>query len=240
MSQTADSSVPLSGPPSKGQAGRDPYSFPLEKIDVADAELFETDTLWGYFERLRKEDPVHYCAESDFGAYWSVTRFEDILHVEKNPEIFSSQPTIVVSNPQSRFSSRAGLHRDGRPSPPRPSQGLPASGGPPKPRDPRAPDPRARRRDPRRSVRRRDLQLGRARLHRAHDGHVGHALRLPSRGEAQADLLVRHGDRQSDPARRGGVSRKRSDRRRSWSASSDSRRSGSSARTAHGAIGWIS
>ena len=71
--------------PSLGQAGVDPYSIPLEKIDVSDSEIFETDTLWGFFERLRKEDPVHYCAESEFGAYWSVTRFEDIVHVEKNP-----------------------------------------------------------------------------------------------------------------------------------------------------------
>jgi len=35
-------------------------SVPLEKINVADPELFSTDTMWGYFERLRKEDPVHY------------------------------------------------------------------------------------------------------------------------------------------------------------------------------------
>ena len=65
MSQTTDAN-PI---PSKGQAGADPYSIPLDKIDVSDSELFETDTLWGYFERLRKEDPVHYCAESDFGSY---------------------------------------------------------------------------------------------------------------------------------------------------------------------------
>ena len=39
--------------PSKGQAGADPWSIPLEKIDVSDAELFETDTLWRYLERLR-------------------------------------------------------------------------------------------------------------------------------------------------------------------------------------------
>ena len=39
---------------SKGQAGVDPYSIPLEKIDVSDSELFETDTQGRYFERLRK------------------------------------------------------------------------------------------------------------------------------------------------------------------------------------------
>ena len=68
--------------PSKGQAGADPHSIPLEEIDVTDAELFETDTLWGYFERLRKEDPVHYCADSEFGPYWSVTKFDDIVYVD--------------------------------------------------------------------------------------------------------------------------------------------------------------
>lgn len=96
-------------PPSKGQAGVDPYSIPLEKIDVSDGELFETDTLWGYFERLRKEDPVHYCAESDFGPYWSVTKFDDIVEVEKNPEIYSSAHSIVVGDPDPGFPLEAGF-----------------------------------------------------------------------------------------------------------------------------------
>lgn len=95
--------------PSKGQAGADPDSIPLEKIDVADSELFETDTLWGYFERLRREDPVHYCAESEFGPYWSVTRFDDIVHVEKNHEIFSSARSIVVGDPDPEFPLEAGF-----------------------------------------------------------------------------------------------------------------------------------
>ena len=83
---------------SKGQAGADPYSIPLDRIDVSDSELFETDTLWGYFERLRKEDPVHYCAKSDFGPYWSVTRFDDVVTVEKDPETFSSAGSIVIGD----------------------------------------------------------------------------------------------------------------------------------------------
>jgi cytochrome P450 len=105
MSQSAETN-PF---PSLGQAGADPYSIPLEKIDVSDSELFETDTLWGYFERLRKEDPVHYCAESEFGAYWSVTCFDDIIHVEKNHEIFSSARSIVVGDPDPDFPLEAGF-----------------------------------------------------------------------------------------------------------------------------------
>ncbi len=95
--------------PSKGQAGADPYSIPLEQIDVSDAELFETDTLWGYFERLRSEDPVHYCADSEFGPFWSVTKYHDIVYVEKHPEIFSSVPTIVIADPDPEFPLAAGF-----------------------------------------------------------------------------------------------------------------------------------
>ena len=63
---------------------------PLDKIDVANPQLFQDDTIEAYFARLRKEDPVHYCAESRFGPYWSVTKFKDIMTVEVNHKVFSS------------------------------------------------------------------------------------------------------------------------------------------------------
>ena len=54
----------------------DPYSIPLDKIDMANSDIFmHGDAIFPLFERLRKEDPVHYCAEScveDVGAYWSI------------------------------------------------------------------------------------------------------------------------------------------------------------------------
>jgi len=95
--------------PSKGQAGADPHSIPLSAIDVSDSELFETDRHWGYFARLRNEDPVHYCAQSDFGPYWSVTRYRDIVEVEKNPEVYSSARSIVVGDPDPAFPLEAGF-----------------------------------------------------------------------------------------------------------------------------------
>ena len=95
--------------PSKRQAGADPHSIPLDRIDVSDSELFETDTHWGYFERLRREDPVHYCAASDFGPYWSVTRYDDVVHVEKDPETYSSARSIVVGDPDPSFPLEPGF-----------------------------------------------------------------------------------------------------------------------------------
>ncbi len=72
------------------------YATPLDKIDVAVEERFAADTMWPFFERLRREDPVHYCAESPFGAYWSVTKFNDIVTVETNHQVFSSEKRIGI------------------------------------------------------------------------------------------------------------------------------------------------
>jgi len=91
------------------QAFADPYAMPLDKIDVSDGRLFETDTLWGYFERLRTEDPVHYCAHSEFGPYWSITRYAHVVAVEKNPDVFSSARSIVLPDPEPDFPLEAGF-----------------------------------------------------------------------------------------------------------------------------------
>lgn len=66
------------------------YALPLDKLNVAQPILFQTNTMWPYFERLRREDPVHFCAESDFGSYWSITKYNDIMAVDTNHQVFSS------------------------------------------------------------------------------------------------------------------------------------------------------
>ncbi|MBV1882745.1 MAG: cytochrome P450 [Pseudomonadales bacterium] len=76
--------------------GKDPYEVALENYDVSQREIYQSNTMWGFFDRLRKEDPVHYCKESRFGPYWSITKFEDIMEVEGNPEVFSSEPSIAI------------------------------------------------------------------------------------------------------------------------------------------------
>src|ERR1700730_12655349 len=66
------------------------YATPLSEFHPGNPELFRTDTLWPYFERLRKEEPVHFCSTSPVGNYWSVTKYNDIMHVDPNAAIFSS------------------------------------------------------------------------------------------------------------------------------------------------------
>ncbi|PKQ05415.1 MAG: cytochrome P450 [Alphaproteobacteria bacterium HGW-Alphaproteobacteria-11] len=66
-------------------------SLPLDRIDVSRAELFERNVEGDYFARLRREDPVHYCAESAYGPYWSITKYKDIMAVDTNHQVFSSE-----------------------------------------------------------------------------------------------------------------------------------------------------
>ena len=81
----------------------DPYSISLEDINVSDPNLFMNDNHWGYFERLRKEDPIHYCGESLFGPFWSVTKFNDIMEIEKNHGAFSSEGGITLGDQPEDF-----------------------------------------------------------------------------------------------------------------------------------------
>ncbi len=77
----------------------DPYSIPIESINVAQGALFQRNLHEPYFERLRNEDPVHYCADSQFGPYWSVTKFKDIMQVDTNHQVFSSEGGITLGPP---------------------------------------------------------------------------------------------------------------------------------------------
>ncbi len=76
----------------------DPDTSPLDQFDLSDPGLYEQDAWRPYFARLRDEDPVHYQAESPFGPFWSVTRFDDIVAVDSNFKDFSSEPTIVIGD----------------------------------------------------------------------------------------------------------------------------------------------
>ena len=69
-------------------------AIPIEQIDVSRPSLFQKDTIGLFFDRLRKEEPVHYCRESKVGPYWSVTKFDDIMAVDTNHKVFSSEAKL--------------------------------------------------------------------------------------------------------------------------------------------------
>lgn len=68
----------------------DAYTMPLDAIDVSDPKLYQNDVYYPYFERLRREDPVHWTQDGMYGSYWSVTKFKDIMQVETSHQLYSS------------------------------------------------------------------------------------------------------------------------------------------------------
>ena len=76
----------------------DPYAIPLDAIDVSNPDLYATDSWRPWFARLRKEDPVHWSENSDLWGVWSITRFEDIVTVDKSYDDFSSEPAITIGD----------------------------------------------------------------------------------------------------------------------------------------------
>ncbi|MDO9453437.1 MAG: cytochrome P450 [Stagnimonas sp.] len=76
----------------------DVSTLAIEDIDLSNPFLYRQDQWRAYYKRLRDEAPVHYLKNSPFGPFWSVTRFEDILFVDKSHELFSSEPLIVLGD----------------------------------------------------------------------------------------------------------------------------------------------
>ena len=85
---------------------------PLAEIDVSRPEIFAANAHWPFFDRLRAEDPVHYLADSDFGPFWSITRWDDIMKVETNPKVFSSSDGIFMGDRPADFQPRSFIGED--------------------------------------------------------------------------------------------------------------------------------
>ena len=70
----------------------------LPQIDPSDPQRFVDDTVGYVFERLRHEDPIHrsHSPIPGIDTFWSVTRYQDIMRVETQHHIFSSDNGITL------------------------------------------------------------------------------------------------------------------------------------------------
>ena len=72
------------------RARAEAFAMPLDQIDVTKPRLFQDDTIGYYFERLRRDDPVHHHSNAFYGPYWSVTKYKDIMQVDTSHGLYSS------------------------------------------------------------------------------------------------------------------------------------------------------
>jgi cytochrome P450 len=88
----------------------------LQDVDLADLDVFERNEAWGMFDTLRREAPVHWNPESGGNSgFWSITRFEDIERIDKDPETFTSTRFTNLEEPPEEFQDlrRSILETDG-------------------------------------------------------------------------------------------------------------------------------
>jgi cytochrome P450 len=93
-----------------------PTPLPLDAVDLADLDAFESNRAWGMFDTLRREAPVHWTEEHDGGSgFWAVTRYEDIERIDKDPETFTSMKFTNLEEPPEEFQEqrRSLLETDG-------------------------------------------------------------------------------------------------------------------------------
>jgi cytochrome P450 len=73
--------------------------LPLEEINPVWNRLFAENRMLEYFERLRRDDPVHFNETEVAGRYWSLTRYEEIKAVDTDHVNFSSAHGITLGFP---------------------------------------------------------------------------------------------------------------------------------------------
>ncbi len=68
-----------------------PAPVALADVDLANLDSFEQGDAWGQFDVLRRESPIHWSEEdAPNHGFWSVTRHEDIVAIDRDAETFTS------------------------------------------------------------------------------------------------------------------------------------------------------
>jgi cytochrome P450 len=81
----------------------------VNEIHLGDIEQWMRPDREGIFAKLRKERPISFHDEPepppDLGfdfprgpGFWALTRYADVMHVSRDPELFHSAPTITISD----------------------------------------------------------------------------------------------------------------------------------------------
>ncbi|GGO12968.1 methyl-branched lipid omega-hydroxylase [Microbispora rosea subsp. aerata] len=89
----------------------------LEDVDLANLDNFlDGETPWRMFDVLRAEEPVHWQDEGEHGSgFWSLTRHEDIVKADRDPETFTSMKFVNLEEVDDRQADirRSILETDG-------------------------------------------------------------------------------------------------------------------------------
>jgi cytochrome P450 len=66
--------------------------------DITDPDVFVQGVPHATFERLRAEDPVSWWVNDEGVGFWAVTKYQDLIDVSRNPEVFSNAQGITLED----------------------------------------------------------------------------------------------------------------------------------------------
>jgi cytochrome P450 len=69
------------------------------KIDLLSPESFASGHPLAQYKWLRENAPVFWHEEPNGSGFWAVTRYKDVWEVDRNFQAFSSEPTIMITDP---------------------------------------------------------------------------------------------------------------------------------------------
>ncbi len=72
-----------------------------EDINLNDPEIFERNQAHQVFDYLRNNEPIHWNPEGERNVgYWNITKYEDVMFISRNPELFISSKGITSFYPK--------------------------------------------------------------------------------------------------------------------------------------------
>jgi len=74
-----------------------PAKIRIDQINLSDPDVHARQEHHELLRVLRNEAPVHYFpGDNAFGPFWSITKYDDVLHISRNPLLFSSERGISI------------------------------------------------------------------------------------------------------------------------------------------------
>jgi cytochrome P450 len=81
------------------------------KIDLLSPESFASGHPLAQYRWLRENAPVFWHEEPNGSGFWAVTRYKDVWEVDRNFQAFSSEPTIMITDPLAEQQSAFGPYK---------------------------------------------------------------------------------------------------------------------------------
>jgi len=81
------------------------------KIDLLSPESFLAGHPLAQYDWLRENAPVYWHAEPDGPGFWAVTRYRDVWDVDRDFQNYSSEPTIMISDPAAQAAQGFGGYK---------------------------------------------------------------------------------------------------------------------------------